>query len=509
MSALYAGDHGKRNRPTAKLVTQRGVAIAVRARHRDGVTQSLPAIVLGFAAALAAAGCNGRESARSGFATCKDCNVVLVSVDTLRADHVGAYGYPKPVTPNIDALARRGVLFENAISQSSWTRPAHMSIFTGLHPREHGFVALADTRRLEDSVPTLASVLRGKGFRTAAFVGGVNLAPLYGFDQGFDVYRTNGKYFRDNLEDVRYWLETETTGGQPFFLFLHGYDAHTPYLTDPVDRQALALPEGPPTVSLGETCRAGGDRSRVDPFRREYEGAVHRADRYVGKLVRELETRGLLERTIVVLLSDHGEEFLEHDRCFHIATVYREVLHVPLILVAPGLEPRRVAAPVAASVPIAATILEMAGIEGHPIPGESLLAAALGGPAPEAPIVSETERNAPNKGEGHVRALTTASHKLIHWTTQQKHALFDVNADPAEQRPVDDSGLRHELDEELGRWTSGHGPKHPARRRENAKEGEKAVSPGGQDEHYGDDSPESEQERRRREEDLRSLGYAD
>jgi arylsulfatase A-like enzyme len=442
------------------------------------------------------------EPAAPRYDACTDCNVVVISVDTLRADHVGALGYAKPTTPEIDALARRGVLFENAISQSSWTRPAHMSIFTGLHPREHGFVALADSRRLDESIPTLASVLRDNGYGTAAFTGGVNMAAAYGFDRGFDLYRTNGKYFRDNLEDTRYWLDHERKG--KFFLFVHGYDPHTPYLTDPIDRQALALPASAPADSLGAVCRAEGPVSRIDPFVREYDGAVHRADRYVGKIVRELESRGLLERTILIVLSDHGEEFLEHGRCFHIATLYREVLHVPLIIVAPGLGARRVAAPVAASVTIAPTVMEMLGIREHPFPGPSLLTAATGGEAPDDPIVSETERNAVRKGDGHLLALTTPADKLIHWTTEGRSALFDAKTDPAESRAVTEPGRTAPLAAELDRWVTGHAPRAESRRRPGTARGRKKE---GSDE--SPETPEAARERRQREEELRSLGYAD
>jgi arylsulfatase A-like enzyme len=457
--------------------------------------------IAGIAVAAVCAGPWAACDRRPPLDPCLDCNVVVLSVDTLRADHVGALGYKTPTTPEIDALAARGVLFENAISQSSWTRPAHMSIFTGLHPREHGFVALADTRRLDDSIPTLASVLRDHGYNTAAFVGGVNLAATYGFDRGFDLYRTNGKYFRDNFEDTRYWLDHERKG--KFFLFVHGYDAHTPYITDPIDRQAIALDESIPAEPFGEVCRRDGPVSRIDPFVREYDGAVHRADRYVGKIVRELGQRGLLDRTIVVVLSDHGEEFLEHGRCFHIATLHREVLHVPLVIVAPGLAPRRVAAAVSASVTIAPTVMELLGIDGHPFPGPSLLEAATGGAAPEDLIVSETERNAEKKGDGHVRSLTTPALKLIQWTTERRSSLFDTSTDAAEQSPVADPERHEALTTELDRWSEVHKPRFESRRRPGGTAGRKKDS----DEKRED--PEAERERRQREEELRSLGYAD
>ncbi|HYC00532.1 MAG TPA: sulfatase [Candidatus Limnocylindrales bacterium] len=462
-------------------------------------TARAPSVARGVAAAamvVAAGSCTGTSQDSPSY-RCPSCNVVVISVDTLRADHVGAYGYGRPTTPNIDALAARGVLFENAISQSSWTRPAHMSILTGMHPREHGYVALADRRRLDDGVATIASVLRENGYTTAAFTGGVNMSADYGFDQGFDLYRTNGKYFRDNFEDARYWLDQND--GERFFLLFHGYDPHTPYLNDPVDRVALGLPRGPPEQGHRKTCRADGPRSRIDPFIDEYDAAVHRADRYVGKLIAELEQRGLAQKTLIVVLSDHGEEFLEHGRCFHLATLYREVLHVPLILVAPGLAPRRVAPLVAASVTIAPTIMEMLGIE-HRFPGPSLLAAALGGPVPQGPVVSETERSLKQDGDGLVRSLTTETDKLIYWVTHNRHALFDPRTDPFEQRAVPASSREQMLADQLERWSVAH-PRRLSPRRSSG-EGEKAGE-------ADTTQKDQEDELRRREQDLRSFGYVE
>jgi len=465
------------------------------------VTRLLAAAVVAAVMVFASTGC--RRPQHDG---CADCNVVLISIDTLRADHVGAYGYALPTTPRFDALAAKGVLFENAIAQSSWTRPAHMSIFTGLHPHEHGFVSLGDTRRLEDSIPTLATVLKDKGYQTAAFVGGVNLSASFGFNRGFDTYRSNGKYFRDNLEDIRYWLDHRPPGR--FFLFLQGYDPHTPYLSDPVDRQVFGLPAAPPQASHGATCRSEGPVSRIDPYIKEYDAATHRGDRYVGKLVDELTARGLMQRTILVVLSDHGEEFLEHGRCFHLATLHREVLHVPLLIVAPGLVPRRVPGLVSASVTIAPTVMELLGGSIEPFPGPSLVEAAAGGPTPDDLIVSETERTEARRGDGHVRSLTTARDKLIHWTTQKRFALYDVIKDPGETSALTAPDRQRELAAELDKWTAAHPPRVESRRAQTSGTSQASDEPDNPD--YPDDPGGSDDEdHQRRAEDLRSLGYAE
>jgi arylsulfatase A-like enzyme len=453
---------------------------------------------------------------------CPDCNIVLISVDTLRADHVGAYGYGRPVTPNIDALAQRGVLFENAIAQSSWTRPAHMSIFTGLHPREHGFVSIRDVRTLESEVPTLASVLKDHGWATAAFTGGINMAASFGFGSGFEVYRHNGRSFRDNFEDARFWLDRHQHG--KFFLFYHGYDAHTPYRGDPIDRSALGLAKQP-RASMKKACGKRRPSRLMTAYVNEYDAAVRRADRYVGKFLAELERRGLAGRTIVVLLSDHGEEFLEHGRCFHISTLYREVLHVPLIVAAPGYAPRRVPGLVPASVSIAPTVMDLVGIAAHPFPGPSLAGTAAGLEPYSGGVASETEKARPNGGDGPVRSLTTDQEKLIAFAATGTTALYDVRDDPGEQHPIGRAATSAALERELNHFSDSHPARFPTRRRlrqggpagpplpgsaaaSGALQAPVPSGPGDPDQHQ-DQGDREDEELRRREEKLKSLGYAD
>lgn len=375
------------------------------------------------------------ESAQPEPWRCAGCNVVLISVDTLRADRVGAYGYTLATTPVLDELAERGVLFERAVSQSSWTRPAHMSMMTGLYPAEHGFVALADRRPLEEEVPTLASVLQAEGWQTVAFTGGINVSADFGFDRGFDSYRSNGRTFRDNLEDLRWWLDNQRKE-DPFFLFLHGYDAHTPYDGFPADREALGLPEHKPRKSFRKVCEKASEPGALKRYSDEYDAAVHRADRYVGKALDELEQRGLLRNTLVVVTSDHGEELGEHGGCFHLSTLYREVLDVPLMFVGPGLAARRVPQLVPASVAIAPTIVEAVFGEDARIAGPSLSRALVGGPVPSGGVWSHTERTTESaKGKGELQAWTVEQAKLLEFVTLEKQERFETLEDPLELAP--------------------------------------------------------------------------
>ncbi len=405
---------------------------------------------------VAVPGCSGERAVSERGYSCPNCNLVLISMDTLRADHVGAYGYERSVTPNIDALAARGVLFENAVAQSSWTRPSHLSMFTGLYPNEHGVRALVDRQRLPADIPTVASELARAGLRTAAFTGGVNVSAEFGFDSGFEIYRTNGKYFADNLGALREWLDDN--GDERFFLFLHGYDAHTPYLNEPEDREALSLEKKPPRRGVRPVCKRRDSERRVRAFVDEYDAAIRRGDRNIGIVVEELRRRRLLDRTVIVFTSDHGEEFLEHGRCFHLTTLYREVLHVPLIIAGPGLERGRRSRLVPASVSVAPTLLAVAGVHEHRLPGQSLLAADAD--VDSLPfVVSETERRARNgRGQGHLRSLTTDSEKLLHRVTDGNYERFDLSSDPAELEPVTAGGRLEILVTRLERWLSEHPP---------------------------------------------------
>jgi len=442
----------------ARLVKLNNRAVSTKRHSASRRAGLLPRAAAALACACflsaGAGGCVGGDPAYS----CADCNVILISADTMRADHVGSYGYSRPTTPNIDALASRGVLFENAISQSSWTRPAHFSMLTGRFPNEHGIIALKDREPPRDEIVTLASALFAHGYRTAAFTGGLNLSAAFGFDRGFETYRSNGKYFRDNLEETRLWLDRH--GDEKFFLFWHGYDPHTPYASDPIDRAALDIPPRP-VVGLRRACRAPRFRAEVSRYVAEYDAVVHRADRYVGKLLAEIEARGLAERTVIVFTSDHGEEFLEHGRCFHVNTLYREVLHVPLVIAGPGLEARRVRRLVPASVSIAPTILEIVGARRTPLPGPSLAAALTGDATVREEVVSETSRDPRAGGNGHLRALTTEDGKLIHSLADDRYAYFDARGDPREQVRLERGSSLDGLRTRLAAWLERH-PSHVA-----------------------------------------------
>jgi arylsulfatase A-like enzyme len=286
--------------------------------------------MLAGACALAALGACSREPR-------PPLNVVLVSIDTLRADRMSLYGGPRPTTPHIDALAKRGVHFTHAYSPSPWTLPAHASMLTGKYPSALSSNFDAPLYRM---APLLSTMLKARGYRTAAVTGGGFVSGAFGADVGFDSFKTT------NVDDAVGWIRTRP--GDPFFLFFHTYATHTPYHDrryleglDP-GRLAHIYEKGVFWIGLhlqltcGEFDYTPAEREYARAF---YDGGVAVADEMVGRIVAELEHAGVLDRTIVIVTSDHGEEFWDHTGrgAYHGHTLYDELLRVPLVWYEPDL----------------------------------------------------------------------------------------------------------------------------------------------------------------------------
>lgn len=374
-------------------------------------------------------------------------NVVLITIDTLRADHVGCYGYRPAHTPTLDALARDGVLFRTAVTAVPLTLPSHCSILTGTYPPTHG--VRDNLGYLLAPQPTLASLLRARGYATGAFVGAYVLDRSRGLDPGFDVYSspfharspfgntpvTNIEYLRRPGEaviaDACAWLGKPRRGS--FFLWVHLYDPHTPY--DPPARfRALA--------------------------RTPYDGAIAYADYAVAKLIGYLKAHGWYEGTLIVATSDHGESFGEHGEYAHGYFIYDTTLLVPLIIKPPRGFPvgaHRVTRQVR-SVDIAPTILECAGA---PIPsrmeGASLAVLMRGLPDALAMRAAYSESYyAQEFGWSPLRSLREQGFKYV---DAPKPELYDLTRDPRELHNLyasdqtDAHKLKANLDGLLARFT--------------------------------------------------------
>lgn len=379
-------------------------------------------------------------------------NVILISIDTLRADHLSAYGYARETAPRIAAFAKRAVVFEEAYSQSPKTAASHMSLMTGLYPEVHRVGNPGRDRvrvRLSDEIPTLAEVLRRGGYHTHALHGGANVRAEFGFDRGFEHYveeRDLADWLRRAREVV---LAHEASPGAPLFLFLHTYEVHAPY--DPPAAHArlfvdpgyagriVASPEELAQKAYPERMRffwQQVDPSSPDDLRHLadlYDAGIHYTDAQLGAFLEWLETQPLWADTLLVLLSDHGEEFGEHGELRH-TTLHRETLHVPLVVRFPDADPahrpRRVPA-VVRLIDVMPSVLDAAGL---PAPahaqGRSLLPLLRDGSA-DAPVVLSQIR------QGSAAALRVGEWKLI----RRKHRdqLYRLSDDPAERVDLHDA----------------------------------------------------------------------
>lgn len=310
-------------------------------------------------------------------------NVLVISVDTLRADHLGFHGYERDTSPRLDAFVAGGAVFESAISTSPWTLPSYGTLFTGLEParhlagiserREAAFGAdrdeiAGDYQSLDPEVPTLSECLGAAGYSTAAFVSNPFLDPASGVDRGFDSFAQYLNRAQAGVQLATRWIETR--GDAPWFAFLHLMDPHAPYSPPaPYDTKFAStplrdLPGGIPGV---ESLRAAEpDHATRDLLIGAYDGEIAYVDTWIGRLLDRLAAIGVLDDTIVVLHADHGEEFWEHGGFEHGHALHEESLHVPLAFVAPGLvAPGLRIGARTSTVNAFATILDLAGV---PIP---------------------------------------------------------------------------------------------------------------------------------------------
>jgi arylsulfatase A-like enzyme len=389
-------------------------------------------------------------------------------IDNLRADHVGAYGYPRAISPQIDRLAAGGVVFENAVATSSWTKPSVASLFTSRHPSEHNAVSFA--RHLAPEIPTLAESLREAGYRTLGVSANfVHVNERWGFARGFDSWKSFSMKVEDESEVLWHYehrlgasvslrapnasevnrevLERlDAVDDRPVFLYVHYMEPHAPYTprakhldslvgTDRPGAGAFATSDYLVQIARGQVAVSAARRQWLIDL---YDAEIAGVDEAIGELLAELRRRDVLANGVVALVSDHGEEFAEHGGWFHAMTLHRESLAVPLVLRdwrsdAPG---RRVAEAVdLADVPT--TLLALAGAATPAgMHGRDLLATR-----PLPPRVLVAELHADPKIEEQIRPRT---HRfaLTHWPWKvivdrdRSRRFYRADRDVAESSPV-------------------------------------------------------------------------
>jgi len=388
-------------------------------------------------------------------------NVVLISIDTLRPDHLGAYGYARATSPSIDALAAGGVLFENALSPSSWTLPAHASLLSGVSPYRHG--AVAATARIRDDVPLLAELLRAHGYHTAAFVNAPFVSRTYGFARGFERFEQRfERKRRDTAERHQQVLDGVAALEPPFFLFVHYMDVHSPFRPPrefnrfAKDRHSVAVLKdlGQGSIfTLQRGIRAGRleiSAEAVQRFEDLYDDEILAMDAKIGELVTVLRAR--FQNAIVILTSDHGEEFLEHGSIGHGDTLYEEVLRVPLIVAGPGVVQGARAPELVSLLDIVPTVLEWlgaprpAGLEGRSL--APMLAERAGNARRDVMLALHTGAH---DGSVALRGMRDEARKLIRDDYAKRTEFYDLASDPAECHSLAPQATDAKLEQALAR----------------------------------------------------------
>ncbi|MFA6433791.1 MAG: sulfatase [Elusimicrobiales bacterium] len=390
---------------------------------------------------LQAAGNRAAASGRPGY------NIILVVADCLRADHLSLYGYRRATSPNLDAFAAGAAVFRHAEAQAPTTLLSFASIFTSLEVSAHGVDSIG--KALSDSVLTLAGILKIYGYRTAAFVGGHNLNPLFKLDRGFEVYshlnRTDAS-FKDTLPAALKWAEEKKERNEKFFLVAHGNDLHTPYVfpaSSLYDRdfqvsgplKAMRKTEAGIFAACNRRLRLGrgkGGMILTDDdaahLTARYDEGINYSDGLLGAFLDRLRSERLLDRTVVVLTADHGEGLFDHDYFFHDFNLYEDTLRVPLIIKVPDAGHREIDRRVRL-IDLMPTILDLAGIPPDAsAQGRSLKFLLTDGtdPGREPAVFSESAVGG--------KVIYSGRWKLIR--TPRKTELYDLERDPGEKRDL-------------------------------------------------------------------------
>jgi arylsulfatase len=354
--------------------------------------------------------------------SCPDCNILLITIDTVRADHLPCYGYSKNTTPNICRIAEEGVLFEKAISQASFTPFALRAIMTG---RVISNTNNSELQSFYNTTLHSAEALRSAGYTTAAFV---DHHGLNEFDwKGFETFTNVGKNRTSVTSHILNppaieWLKSNSQ--KKFLLWVHYFDPHFNYNPLPEYEEMFGYSKENcgrvyNTMDITEITAMKNITAReLECIKGLYDAEIYYTDKYVGELVNTLDSLGLADKTLLIITADHGEEFLEHGRIGHALTLYKEVLHVPYIIRSPYLEP---------------------GIVQNNTPTQSIFSIVQDKPFHTEDIISRSYYRMPNRTHLQEFSLLSLNYQLINLLSLNRSQFYDIEKDPLEKN----SNLSH------------------------------------------------------------------
>ncbi len=461
--------------------------------------QKYIAVIMLFLIFIALGCSNKNDKTPNQSLECNNCNVIIIGLTVLRADHLGSYGYLRNTTPNIDNIAAKSFVFRNAISSSSWTLPSFMSIFTSTYPSEHGVrnryvinkkrregnalkeptphdKTIANLKKLSPDIRTLAEVLNKNNYATSAFTGNAHLNRTYGHDAGFNTYYDSKPFggFETTIPLALKWLGENKD--HKFFLFVHGYDIHGRYELQKdssrkfMDKNYHGYYTGAEEEQI--TLRnLSLDNGYVDLSEEDkkfwidlYDSKLYDADQRLGKFFFELKALGILNNSIIIIMGDHGEELFERNRIDHGFSLYDELIHVPLIIYIPYSEQKRfidkkiIVDEQVRTIDIMPTILDVVGINldldiKNQMKGTSLVPLVTGQHL-NLDAISETDyiyrifKRSLRKSDGW---------KFIYSLDTDEKELYNLNEDPEEKNNLIDKEPRmaYELEQELFRQMYG------------------------------------------------------
>jgi arylsulfatase A-like enzyme len=374
-------------------------------------------------------------------------NVVLISIDSLRADRLGSYGNPHDTSPTLDALAGQGVRFTDTMSSTSWTLPAHMSLLTGRYVLSHGVIG--ETDRLPAGVPTLAETLHGSNVATGGVVSTLFLAGRYGFSRGFDYYDDHSALAKNWYDELSSepaptvtklaidWLRERHD--ERFFLFVHYWDVHYDYIP-PAPYDAMFDPNYKGSITgvnfyHNSAVNRHMPRRDLEHIEALYDGEIRWVDDHIARILSALDDSGLADQTAVIVTADHGDEFFEHGGKGHQRTLYREVVQVPLIMRVPGVHPGQVVKAPVSLVDVMPTVLDLMQVRPPAdMNGTSLVPILAGSGAQERSAIYGWLCN-PRRSTSCEAMRYSPSETLFHMFQPSRIELYGAN-DPAQHHNV-------------------------------------------------------------------------
>jgi len=399
-----------------------------------------------------------------------DFNIVLITIDTLRADHLSCYGYERKTSPNIDKIAEKGIIFKNTTATSSWTAPSMVSLLTSVYPINHGVMhGLAIKKTMygqevfSDELTTLAHILNTHGYTTFAAVSNLHLSEKFGFARGFDYFKCVLFPPAPLVNKIIYSWEDEIKKSDKYFLWIHYMDPHFPYharnpwidqYTSKALTQKLKLSKKSMKKLLELIPMFEKDTQALSNLIALYDSEINYVDFYIGELIQKFE---LDKNTLIIITSDHGEEFLEHGLLGHSNNLYQETIHIPLIVKLPHSTKEGTVEKLTNLVDIMPTILHVLDISP---PNQTL-----------GTSVWEKKRKDYNfselgKSKNHIiKTILTSEWKYIHNYNDETEQLYNIKSDPLELSNLADKKTkqRNHLNEQLSNWVS-HSRKYYTKR---------------------------------------------